>query len=306
MDNPSTESTSLNLDSAAEAFASILDPQPVEETAEVEEEKKPEAQEPEAEAREPEQESEPMVTVKIDGKEVEIPLKEAINGYQRQADYTKKTQEVATERKEVEAERERIQAERNHYAQNLNRIQAQLESGLQEQQQIDWQKLIDENPQEYLKQTHLAQSRQAQLQQVYAEQQKLAAITQAEAQQRHVSFLQQQQEELLAKLPDWRDEAKAKAEKIALREYLLSQGYKEQDVAAVADHKAVLMARKAMLYDQMISKANAAAKKVASVPRIEKPGTGVNPGIDKRGAAYQRLGKSGSIDDAAAVFASLL
>lgn len=306
MDNPSTESTSLNLDSAAEAFASILDPQPVEETAEVEEEKKPEAQEPEAEAQEPEQESEPMVTVKIDGKEVEIPLKEALNGYQRQADYTKKTQEVATERKEVEAERERIQAERNHYAQNLNRIQAQLESGLQEQQQIDWQRLIDENPQEYLKQTHLAQSRQAQLQQVYAEQQKLAAITQAEAQQRHVSFLQQQQEELLAKLPDWRDEAKAKAEKTALREYLLSQGYKEQDVAAVADHKAVLMARKAMLYDQMISKANAAAKKVASVPRIEKPGTGVNPGIDKRGAAYQRLGKSGSIDDAAAVFASLL
>ena len=306
MDNPSTESTSLNLDSAAEAFASILDPQPVEETAEVEEEKKPEAQEPEAEAQDPEQESEPMVTVKIDGKEVEIPLKEALNGYQRQADYTKKTQEVATERKEVEAERERIQAERNHYAQNLNRIQAQLESGLQEQQQIDWQRLIDENPQEYLKQTHLAQSRQAQLQQVYAEQQKLAAITQAEAQQRHVSFLQQQQEELLAKLPDWKDEAKAKAEKTALREYLLSQGYKEQDVVAVADHKAVLMARKAMLYDQMISKANAAAKKVASVPRIEKPGTGVNPGIDKRGAAYQRLGKSGSIDDAAAVFASLL
>ena len=306
MDNPSTESTSLNLDSAAEAFASILDPQPVEETAEVEEEKKPEAQEPEAEAQDPEQESEPMVTVKIDGKEVEIPLKEALNGYQRQADYTKKTQEVATERKEVEAERERIQAERNHYAQNLNRIQAQLESGLQEQQQIDWQRLIDENPQEYLKQTHLAQSRQAQLQQVYAEQQKLAAITQAEAHQRHVSFLQQQQEELLAKLPDWKDEAKAKAEKTALREYLLSQGYKEQDVVAVADHKAVLMARKAMLYDQMISKANAAAKKVASVPRIEKPGTGVNPGIDKRGAAYQRLGKSGSIDDAAAVFASLL
>lgn len=306
MDNPSTESTSLNLDSAAEAFASILDPQPVEETAEVEEEKKPEAQEPEAEAQETEQESEPMVTVKIDGKEVEIPLKEALNGYQRQADYTKKTQEVATERKEVEAERERIQAERNHYAQNLSRMQAQLESGLQEQQQIDWQRLIDENPQEYLKQTHLAQSRQAQLQQVYAEQQKLAAITQAEAQQRHVSFLQQQQEELLAKLPDWKDEAKAKAEKTALREYLLSQGYKEQDVAAVADHKAVLMARKAMLYDQMISKANAAAKKVASVPRIERPGTGVNPGIDKRGAAYQRLGKSGSIDDAAAVFASLL
>ena len=309
MDNPVSESSALNTDSAAAAFAAILNPEvpeeKQEETAEapVEEVKAEESQD---ETPEGESESEPMVTVKIDGKEVEIPLKEALNGYQRQADYTKKTQEVSNERREVEAEKARVQQERAHYAQNLQRLQVEVENSLQQQQQIDWQRLIDENPQEALRQQHLFQERQAKLQQVYSEQQRLAAINQAEAQERHASFLQQQQAELLAKLPDWKDEAKAKAEKTALKEYLLASGYESKDVDAVSDHRAVLMARKAMLYDQMISKAQVAAKKVQSVPKIEKPGTGMNPGLDKRGSAFQRLGKSGSIDDAAAVFASLL
>lgn len=39
-----------------------------------------------------------MVTVKVDGEEVTVPLSEAIQGYQRQADYTRKTQELAQER----------------------------------------------------------------------------------------------------------------------------------------------------------------------------------------------------------------
>ncbi len=39
--------------------------------------------------------------VKVDGKEVEVTLKELRDGYQRQADYTKKTMELAKERREV-------------------------------------------------------------------------------------------------------------------------------------------------------------------------------------------------------------
>ena len=306
MDNPTTESSNepLNLDSAADAFSAILNPETVEDK-ETTPEVKAEAETVEEVAEET-PESEPMVTVKIDGKEVEIPLKEAINGYQRQADYTKKTQEVATEKREIEAEKARVIQERAHYAQNLQRLQAQTEAALQDQQKIDWQSLINENPQEYLRQQHLLQQRQAQLQQVYAEQQRIAAINQAEAQEQHRNNLMQQRETLLSKLPEWKDEAKAKAERDALKEYLVKEGYSASDVEAVADHKAVILARKAMLYDQMIAKAQVATKKVVNVPKIEKPGTGISPSLDKRGQAYQRLSKSGSIDDAAAVFASLL
>ena len=112
---------------------------------------------------------------------------------------------------------------------------------------------------------------------------------------------------VLAKLPEWSDPAKATADKAAIRAYLLEQGYDENAVSSVADARAVLMARKAMLYDQMLKKADVAARKVAQLPtRIERPGTGDVQPLDKRSSAFQRLSKSGRVEDAAAVFSALL
>ncbi len=42
------------------------------------------------------------VSVTIGGEEVKVPLKEALSGYQRQADYTRKTQELSEQRKQVQ------------------------------------------------------------------------------------------------------------------------------------------------------------------------------------------------------------
>lgn len=43
-----------------------------------------------------------LVTVKVDGREVQVPFKEALMGYQRQQDYTRKTTEIAQVRKAAE------------------------------------------------------------------------------------------------------------------------------------------------------------------------------------------------------------
>lgn len=42
------------------------------------------------------------VTVKVDGEELTVPLSEAIAGYSRQADYTRKTQELASQKQELQ------------------------------------------------------------------------------------------------------------------------------------------------------------------------------------------------------------
>lgn len=42
------------------------------------------------------------VTVKVDGEEIKVPLNEALAGYSRQADYTRKTQELAQQRQELQ------------------------------------------------------------------------------------------------------------------------------------------------------------------------------------------------------------
>lgn len=43
-----------------------------------------------------------FVKLQVDGQEVQVPLQEALAGYQRQADYTRKTQELSEQRKQVE------------------------------------------------------------------------------------------------------------------------------------------------------------------------------------------------------------
>jgi len=43
-----------------------------------------------------------FVSLQVDGEEVKVPVKEALAGYQRQADYTRKTQEISEQRKQLQ------------------------------------------------------------------------------------------------------------------------------------------------------------------------------------------------------------
>lgn len=299
--------TALNIDSGAAAFADLLEPPKQEEEANVDTEIDPPKEESEVEAP---AEDDSDITIEVDGKSVKLSKEELAEAYKnglRQSDYTKKTMEVAETRKVAEAEIVKARQEREAYGQNLNKMAAQLEGALQEQQKIDWQQLLDADPVEYLKQQHLFQQRQAAYQQTQQAQQQLAMQHQAEQANARQLTLSQQQEELLAKLPDWKDPAKAKAEKAAIGDYLKSIGFDNEAVSNISDHRAVILARKAMLYDQMLTKANAATKRVQAAPqRVVKPGVGDSPRTDGRSAAMQRLGKSGRVEDAAAVFASFL
>lgn len=316
MDNPSPESTgSLDLNQAANALSVVMgrteaevEVPPVDTEIDVNppkaDETKPETQEAApADAQQ-------TVTVKIDGKDVELTQEQIADAYKnglRQADYTKKTMEAAELRKSAQEQSAQALQERQMYAQNLNRMAAQLEGVLGQQQQTDMNALLESDPVEYLKQQHLWQQRQAQLQQINQQRQMFAAQQQAEQAQAQQSHLQQQQQELLAKLPGWKDSAKAAAERDALKAYLKTEGFDDSAIDGISDHKAVILARKAMLYDQMTAKASAAAKKVAPLPtKVERPGVTETPGNDKRTAAYQRLAKSGRVEDAAAIFATLL
>lgn len=315
MDNPSPESTSLDVNQAASLFANAFDPpkevdsDPVDTELDLKEpEKEPEQKsEPEAEAPD---DSSDVVTVKIDGKDVQLTQEQIAEAYKnglRQADYTKKTMEAAEVKKSAQVEIDTARQERNQYAANLDRMAAQLDGVMQAAANVDMNALLESDPVEYLKQTHLFNQRQAQLNQVNQQRQQIAAQTQAEQAEAQRTYIQTQQQELLAKLPAWKDAAKASAERDALKSYLKAEGYDDASIAGISDHRAVILARKSMLYDQMISKASAAAKKVATLPqKVERPGVADSPQMDKRGAAYQRLSKSGRIEDAAALFSSIL
>lgn len=310
------ESTeALNTNSAAAVFAELLDPEPIKEEDQAEAPvEEPEVPETESDAEPSEEEANEegakTFTIVVDGKEVTLTESELADAYKnglRQSDYTKKTMEAAEERKAAQAERQQAMQERQAYAQRLQETQVILQNALQEQSQINWQELLDNDPVEYLKQQRIYQDRYSALQQAQQEQAVLYQQAQQEQARNVQRYLSEQQQELLAKLPDWKDDAKAKSEKAAIRDYLKTNNFADEEIGQVQDHRHVLIARKAMLYDQMMAKAQAAAKKVQNVPtKVERPSTGTSPNLDKRGASFQRLSRTGSIEDGAAVFASIL
>lgn len=315
MDNPATEPSNspLNTEQAASVFAEMLNP---EQNPEANTEVQDATATAEATAEQPPEEgkageADEMVEIDVDGYKIQLPKDKAEKleaDRMRQSDYTKKTMAAAEERKAAHAEAEKALQERQQYAQNLGRMRAQLEGALSEQSQsVNWEQLLQENPQEYLRQKHLHDQRQATLQQVHAEQGRLHQVHQLEQQARLGQHLQQQREHLFAKLPEWKNPEVAQSERKELAEYLVNEGYDRQTVDSITDATAVVLARKAMLYDKLVAKAGAATKKVATLPtKVERPGIGNNPSLDKRSAAFQRLSKSGKVEDAAAVFAGLL
>ena len=249
------------------------------------------------------------ITVKIDGKDVQLTEAEIAEHYKnglRQADYTRKTMEAADARKSAEAEANAARQERQNYANQLNIITAKLQGDLQEQSKIDWQQLLATDPVAYLEQKRIFEERQAHLSKAQQEMDQLQKLHQTEQAESARQYLAKQQQELIAKLPEWKDVDKAKAESAQIKEYLAKEGFEKGEIEQVADHRIVFLFRKAMLYDGLMSRAAAAPNKVAKLPtRVERPGNGdVRP--DGRTQAMQRLAKTGSINDAAAAFSEFL
>lgn len=248
-----------------------------------------------------------MFTVKIDGKEIQVPREEVIAGYQRQQDATRKTMQAAETRKTAEAEIVQARAERDQYVQGLNRLQIQLESALQQQQDIDWPALIESDPQEAMRQQHLLGQRQAALQQTRQQQEAIQGQVAAERHEQFVEHLKNQRDQIVAKIPEWKDEGKRAAETVEIRDYLVKNGYTPAEIENVADHRAILNVRKAMLYDKLMAQADVATKKVINTPRkVERSGTADTGSIDKRGSVFQNLKRTGRNDHAVAAFEAIL
>ena len=116
----------------------------------------------------------------------------------------------------------------------------------------------------------------------------------------------EEQQKLLNALPEWKDPAKAKDEASAVDGYLQKAGFSEQERNGIADHRVIVVARKAMLYDQLMQQQAQATQRVEKLPpRVEKPGNGVRPG-DGRTQALKRHAQSGSVESGAAAILQLL
>lgn len=313
----------MNMAEAADALAGMLPDEGQEESSEAQlpdegaagdeellddadassDETDPEQSEEEGDSEEEEQ---PQVfTVKVDGKEVEVTLDELQKGYSRTQDYTRKTQQIAEVRKQTEAELQEVRAEREQYAQLLGALQAQVQQAAQPN--IDWDRLYNEDPIEWVRQREVMRENQEKAAAIQSEQQRLAQLSQQEQAQQRQALLAQEQEALVAAIPEWKDAKKAQAEKAMLVQFGQKIGFTPDDLKNVVDHRAVVMLRKAALYDQMMSKRGQIKPVTNNGPRPAKPGAAGRVSSNTEAMrAQQRLAKTGRVDDAADAIYKLL
>ena len=246
--------------------------------------------------------------VKVDGEEIEVPLDELLKGYSRTADYTRKTQAIAEARKQAEVELEVARQERQRYAQTLEALDAQLRN--LQPPELDWDRLYQENPVEWVRQRELQRTRQEQTAWVQAQKSALVQRQQQEEQAQAEQTLEVERAKLMESLPEWRDVEKARAEKAKIVEYATGKlGFSVEEISDVYDARAVLALRKAMLYDELMSKRDQMRPKIMQKAKPMRAGAASTPQSSKVVAsktALSRLANSGSTRVAAAVFEQFL
>jgi len=264
-------------------------------------------------------EEEPRYKVKVGGKEAEVTLKELVKGYQRGADYTKKTMRLADERRgmerartELEAERAAVAIDRQRYAERLAGNIPALQQQLAHFKDIDWERLSTENPALFAQAKPVFDALTGQLQQAEVERLQLQhheRAQQMQAVQAHHNHVAEQKRALIAKLPELADATKGRQETAALTRYLIGAGYRQRELSRLVDHRDFILARKAMLYDRLIAGKGQVKETVAALPRVQKPGMARDSrgaGAERRSTLMTRLARSGRTEDAARLIEDML
>jgi len=309
-DQPTGEETEVTTEDEVVAEDQQEDEVETEEVSEEEEASEEVETEDTGEEEAEEETEDPSYTIKVDGEEYEVNLEELKAGYQRQSDYTRKSQALAEGRKENEAiqsERIRLEQERQMYANGLQMLKEQQSAKLQEFKDVDWENLKEEDPYAYMLKKDEYRDAQdkarnaAQQQQIVQQQQQ-----QQEAQSR-ATFVQDQYSQLVNALPEW--DNKESTVKEDIRKFAISSGYAPEEVDQLADHRSVLILKKAMEFDKLTKKVAPKKKAIKKVPKVQKSGRGKvksEAADDKTKKKRARLRKSGHQDDAASVFYDML
>ena len=280
----------------------IEDDEPYEEELEAAEEDEPH----EDQVEEEESEQPQLYTIKVDGEEQQVTLEELQNGYSRQRDYTRKTQELAEQRKAIEAQQQEISQKDEIYSQLLPKMEATLKGELENEP--DWNALYEADPIAYVREKDIWNEKKQKLQAVQAESQRLQQESAMAQQQQLQQFLQYGQQQLLEQIPEWQDNEVASKEKMAIRDYGVNVlGYTPQEMDSVYDYRVLLGLRNAWLQHktQQATKVKPTEKKAAA--RTARPGTSNVPkSTTPVKKARQKLAKTGKVQDAAKLFEQLL
>jgi hypothetical protein len=223
---------------------------------------------------------------------------------EREQHFSKTQGEVAEARRAAQAERAQAAAERQVTVQGLGAAIAALQTldpVLAEGAKTDWQKLAASDPKAAQERWARYQERIGVLRAMAGEHARQLDVARAEASRAA-------HEQLGRALDFWGDADKRAAFRSDLRQFLGANGFDGPEVDGLADPRAILVARKAMLYDKLMEQQAriAKAKSPQAANRVMKPNASDDDRTGRAEGLLKRAARSGRIDDAAAAILAAL
>ena len=236
------------------------------------------------------------VKTKIDGQEGKVKFADLIKSYQLQGHVDKQVREAADARKAAQeyVQQAQQQVQVQQAVVGLIAEAKVMENRLTQYQSINWAALEQQDPVRAMTlQREFGEEKQAYQTKIHEVNQAQNYIQQQQSQNTAAS-LESERQALVQACPEWRSEAVASKEKQAIAADLISRGYSQADIQGLSDHKAVLLARDAMLYRQQKAASNTAEKQVRQAPKIIKPGASAPRNTNAIQKIHQEVRRTGS------------
>lgn len=232
----------------------------------------------------------------INGEKIDVDLEELKAGYQKDADYRRKTEEIAIEKRELKAEEDRLKNQYSTKMEDLNSLVVTLNAEINnDMNSKELDALWEEDPTEAARVDRRIQKRKQSIQQA---QQKLREHQQSQFQE----VLREEQKKLHMKHPEIADPIKGATVKSNIMNYLSSKGFSNEDVARIYDSRYFDVIMDGMNFNKSKSvKPNLVSKKVKPTTKFVKSGiksTKEELNSKSRLNQIKTLRKSGSPKDA--------
>lgn len=272
--------------------------------AETEVEQKPEAQ-PEQEAPVEEEASEDQNAIEeqttdlhqviVNGEKIDVDLEELKAGYQKDADYRRKTEEIAIEKRELKSEEDRLKKQYSTKMDDLNSLVVTLNAEINnDMNSKELDRLWEEDPTEAAKIDRRIQKRKNTIQEA---QQKLREHQQTQFQE----ILREEQRKLHLRHPEIADPIKGATVKSNIVSYLSSKGFSNEDVSRIYDSRMFDVIMDGMNFKKAKeAKPNLVSKKVKPTKFVKSGVKSTKEELNSKSRLnqFKALKKSGSTKDA--------
>lgn len=292
--------TALSNDDAVERIAATLDMPEASETSEQAEdhvETEPTTDENEV-VETPEEQY-----FDFDGEQ--ISLTDLRNGYLRQNDYTRKTQEIAEQRRVYQENQRDINQLRGDALAGIEALKAHVAAEFRVMEMPDFDYLAEHDPAEFLRQQHIWTKRQNAVQQVYQAEQAIKAKQAEYEAEQHQAQIRETKARFLEKYPEYQDNAKADAVQLEITNFLLDTGFTPDEIRGISDFRIIDLLVQVVQGQKLKNSVQPVVEKISQKPVLSQKNQSAKAS-DSYSRDFEKFNKSRSANDAIALISQLL